>query len=70
MARQKINITDFSFKFLSAGHYKVEYQSPATGRRWSALVRDMPIIDATKNSYSPKQKDLETLKYICKNYEK
>ena len=57
------------FRFLSAGHghYRVSYVSPKTGRLWSRVTNDMQLIDATKNSEVPKQKDLEILKKLCKN---
>lgn len=59
--------TDFYFQFKGAGHYKVTYTSPVTGKQWSKLVTDMPLIDLTKNSESPKKKDLEELKRIVKS---
>lgn len=64
---KKVSIYDFGFKFLSAGCYKVRYTSPVTGRSWSALVFYMPLIDATLNVEEPKRKDLESLKWYCKN---
>lgn len=62
----KITITDFSFKFAGFGHYTVTYTSPKTGKQWTATTNNMPLIDETKNAESPKRKDLERLKYICK----
>lgn len=66
--KNKISITDFTFRPSGYGHYKVTYESPVTGKQWSTVTSDMPLIDATKNSDNPKVKDLEELKYICKNY--
>lgn len=63
----KINITDFQFTPSGYGHYKVWYQSPKTGKTWGKTISDMTIIDATKNSNSPKQKDLLTLKRMVKS---
>lgn len=63
---KKSEITDFSFKFVGYGHYKVTYTSPKTGKQWSKIIDDMSIIDATKNEESPKQKDLERLKQLVK----
>lgn len=40
---------------------------PVTNRQWTTTTDDMYIIDATKNADNPKRKDLEALKYICKN---
>jgi hypothetical protein len=64
---KKISISDFEFRAAGYGHYRVTYTSPATDKQWSAVIDDMPLIDATKNSENPKQKDLESLKWICKN---
>lgn len=63
----KTTLRDFDFTFAGYGHYKVTYTSPATGKQWSATISDMELVDATKNSDDPKRKDLEMLKFICKN---
>lgn len=63
----KATLRDFDFTFAGYGHYKVTYTSPATGKQWSATISDMELVDATKNSDEPKRKDLEMLKFICKN---
>ena len=68
--KTSINISDFTFKFSGYGHYKVTYTSPMTGKSWSAVTSDMPLIDATKNAdewQGPKRKDLEYLKKQCKS---
>jgi hypothetical protein len=44
----KTNISDFSFEMRGYGQYLVTYTSPTTGKKWSTLVTDMEIIDATK----------------------
>ena len=62
-----VNLTDFTFLFVSRGQYKVTYQSPKTGRQWSKITNDMQLIDATKNAPEPKKKDLQILKDLCKN---
>jgi hypothetical protein len=67
MKTQKISISDFQFFFSGHGHYKVIYTSPATGKSYTKITDNMPLIDATKNEETPKRKDLETLKFICKN---
>lgn len=58
--------TDFRFEVVTYGHYKVTYTSPKTGKQYSAITNDMPLVDATKNTENPKIKDLTTLKKICK----
>ena len=60
----KIQITDFRFKFTGYGHYQVTYESPVTGKEWKKTISDMTLIDATKNSDNPKQKDLKWLKNL------
>lgn len=64
---KKIQLSDFNFLSSGYGHYKVTYTSPATGKQWSTTVSDMTIIDATKNADEPKRKDLEALRWLCKN---
>jgi hypothetical protein len=63
-----MKITDFKFTYVSYGHYRVTYTSPKTNKQWSTVTNNMPLVDATKNSESPKVRDLNELKYICKNY--
>lgn len=63
---KKLEIIDFSFKFVGYGHYNVTYTSPETGKQWSKLITDMGIIDATKNAEYPKRKDLDLLKQMVK----
>jgi hypothetical protein len=63
----KTQITDFQFIFAGHGHYRVVYTSPKTGKQWNKVTNNMPLIDLTKNEENPKRKDLEILKFICKN---
>lgn len=70
MSTSKISITDFIFRFSGYGHYAVAYTSPTSGDTWINTTNDMPLIDATRNSSSPKVKDLEALKRICKQGKK
>lgn len=65
--KTSISITDFKFDFKGYGYYKVTYTSPVTGKSWSHVSTNMPLIDATKSADSPKIKDLKMLKYLCKN---
>lgn len=62
-----IKISDFSFQFAGYGHYKVTYTSPVTGKSWTATTNNMPLIDDTKNADEPLKKDLQALKFLCKN---
>ena len=63
----KISISDFKFTFNGYGHYRVTYTSPISGKSWTTVTNDMPLIDATKNSDNPKIYDLNKLKWKCKN---
>lgn len=63
----KIKKSDFTFKFVGYGHYHVIYKSPNTGKTWSKIIDDMPLIDATKNEDFPKRKVLELLKKAVKS---
>lgn len=67
MKTQPTTKSDFQFFKSGHGHYKVIYTSPATGKTSAKVTDNMPLIDATKNEETPKRKDLETLKFICKN---
>lgn len=63
----KTTKSDFQFFFVGHGVYKVIYTSPTTNKKWVKITNDMSLIDDTKNEDAPKQKDLEMLKFICKN---
>lgn len=64
--KNSISISDFSFSPSGFGHYRVTYTSPITGKSWCNTTSNMPLIDDTKNSDSPKIKDLNILKRVCK----
>lgn len=55
MKANKISNSDFSFMPSGYGHYKVTYTSPVTGKKWTTVTNDMPLIDATKNADEPKR---------------
>lgn len=62
----KTTILNFSFQVAGHGHYKVTYTSNS-GKSFTRTISDMQLIDVTKNSDSPKLKDLNELKRVCKN---
>ncbi len=64
---RSINVNDFRFMPSGYGHYKVTYTSPLTGKQWSKVTSNMPLIDATKNSDEPRQTDLNDLLRLCKS---
>lgn len=68
MKTLKISISNFTFEFAGYGHYKVTFYSTLTNKSWSTVTHNMPLIDATKNAESPKIKDLNDLKRLCKYY--
>lgn len=65
--KNKISISDFTFKVSGYGHYEVTYTSPLTGKEWTKVTNNMPLIDSTRNADSPKVKDLVALKNLIKN---
>lgn len=66
MSYSRVLLSDFRFEPSGHGHYKVTYTSRISGRSWSAVTNNMPLIDATKNADSPRIADLEALRSICK----
>jgi len=62
----KTKRSDFTFTPSGCGHYKVTYTSPITGKVWSTVTNDMPLIDLTKNADEPKQVNLNRLKRTAK----
>lgn len=46
----KIDKYDFKFEIVGYGHYRVTYTSPVTGKQWTTVTNNMPLIDATRNS--------------------
>jgi hypothetical protein len=65
--KNQISLTDFTFLFAGYGHCIVTYTSPKTGKKWTRITNDMPLIDATKGAEQPKIKDLLLLKNVCKS---
>lgn len=63
----KTQLSDFDFAPAGYGHYKVTYTSPTTGRKWSKTTDRARLIDATRNADTPRRKDLEQLKKLCKS---
>lgn len=59
-----ISVYDFDFSLAGHGRYSVAYKSESE-EIYTAVVTDMELIDATKNSDSPKVKDLKALKTLC-----
>jgi hypothetical protein len=66
--KKEISISDFYFQDAGDGAYLVIYVSPTTRNGWSTLVKDMTLIEATKDAATPKVKDLEKLRRIVKNH--
>lgn len=66
--KRKVEKTDFRFEFQGYGHYLVTYTSPVTLKKWSAVLYDMPLIDAVKHEDEPLRKNLEALKRMVKSF--
>lgn len=62
----KTQLSNFTFKPSGYGYYEVTYTSSITGKKWVVKTSNMPLIDDTKNSDSPKLKNLNELKRLCK----
>lgn len=59
----KLTLSQFRFTPTGPGHYYVTYITKG-GRQKGALVTDMQLIDATKNSDFPKGTDLDKLRRL------
>lgn len=57
---------DFTFIFLSAGHYRIIYTSPKTGKSWNRLCTDMGIVDEMKSNDDVTARQIELLRYWVK----
>lgn len=66
--KRKTEKQDFGFKFQGYGHYLVTYTSPVTLKKWSAILNDMPLIDAVKYEDEPLRKNLNALKRMVKSF--
>lgn len=56
------DLHNFTFDYLSAGHYKVTYTTDKRGDYWIAIITDMTLIDSTKNADVAKIKDIAWLR--------
>lgn len=65
--RTVLKKSNFDFVFAGHGHYRVTYTSPVTDKSKTKTTNDMELIDKTKNTDSPKKKDLLILKRLCKS---
>ena len=55
------DLSQFTFKFVNSGHYRVTYETPNRGDYYSAIITDMPLIDRTKNAEWAKLSDIKHL---------
>mgnify|MGYP003539352459 CR=1 FL=1 len=64
-----MKISDFYFRFVGSGHYRISYFSPITNKEWTKLVTDMHIIDEFKSTETNDhtQVRLKRLKKYVKN---
>lgn len=54
------------FRLVSSGCYNVTYNTERRGDYWVANIRDMDIIEKTRNAKRAKAKDIEWLRYLVK----
>lgn len=58
----KLDLSQFVFKFVGHGIYRCTYRTAKRGDFYSAIIKDMTIIDATKNTEFPTQQALKQLR--------
>ena len=56
----KLSKSNFTFRPSGHGHYRVEYHL-RSGKKYSATIDDMELIDNTRNVENPTQQSLKTL---------
>lgn len=61
-----IHRSDFSFARANGGGYYVTYTSPVTFKCWATHETDMALIEAVKETDSPRLCDMEELRRRCK----
>ena len=45
-----MKISDFYFRFVGSGHYRIPYFSPITNKEWHGTTTNMTIIDEFKGT--------------------
>lgn len=61
-----ISKKEFTFIQVGYGKYQVVYTSPVTQKKWSRIINDSLLIDATRNEDNPKKSDLKILRKLVK----
>lgn len=62
------DLSNFTFHFVGAGHYRVTYFTPRRGDCWVCTITDMQLIDDTKNAEWAKGIDIERLRNFVKRH--
>jgi len=65
-SKNRLSISNFTFE-LGTYIYLVTFFSTRTNKQWSVSTENYKLIDSVRNTENPKQKDLITLKKLCKN---
>lgn len=60
------DLSQFTFKKVSSGCYRVTYFTRLRGDFWTAHITCMPLIDATRNAEYAKAADIEHLRNMVK----
>lgn len=63
----RISISNFTFALIFAGEWYVTFYSTKTNKSWSRLITNYDMPNSILRSCEPLQKDLITLKKLCKN---
>ena len=67
-SKNSLSISNFVYYFVpSLNIYVVNFFSTKTNRAWGVNLTYLPMVFDSKICPSPKQKDLITLKNLCKN---
>ena len=66
-SKNRLSISNFAYYFMpSLNIYVVNFFSTKTNRAWGVNLNYLPTVFDSKTHPSPKQKDLITLKKLCK----
>ena len=63
----RISISNFTFEYAGELGYIVTFFSTKTNKSWICKTINSQLINATLKTTNPLQKDLITLKNLCKN---
>lgn len=62
-----LDLSQFTFKFVGYGIYRCTYRTAKRGDFYCGIIKDMTLIDATKNAEFPTQQALKQLRNAIKH---